>query len=236
MKGPVKVLVASPLETSLVDRIAGVDPRIEVMHDPDLLPRPRYPADHGGVRPDLTDAQRDRWSSMLASAEVSLDPDWRSPADLPTTAPALRWVQATSAGIGQFMERTGLDHSDITFTTAAGVHAVALAEFALTGVLYFAKGVPSCSPGSGTSTGSATPPGRCGAGEPSSWVWVRSVRRPAHCSPQPGSRSGESAGRAAATTCRARPASWTPTRWTTCSPARTSWCWPALSPRRPETC
>ena len=142
MKGRVKVLVASPLEASLVDRIAGIDPRIEVLHDPDLLPRPRYPADHGGVRPELTDAQQKRWSSMLSSAEVSLDPDWQSPADLPTTAPSLRWVQATSAGIGQFMERTGLDHSNITFTTAAGVHAVALAEFALTGVLHFAKGVP----------------------------------------------------------------------------------------------
>jgi phosphoglycerate dehydrogenase-like enzyme len=57
-------------------------------------------------------------------------------------APQLRWVQATSAGIGGFMARTGLDRSGLAVTTAAGVHAVPLAEFALAGALYFVKGVP----------------------------------------------------------------------------------------------
>jgi phosphoglycerate dehydrogenase-like enzyme len=51
-------------------------------------------------------------------------------------------VQASSSGIGQFMERTRLGDSGITFTTAAGVHAIPLAEFALTGVLYFVKELP----------------------------------------------------------------------------------------------
>jgi len=139
---PVRVLIASPLEPDLVGRVARVDARLEVLYEPDLLPLPRYPSDHGGTRPDLTPADQARWSALLASAQVSLDPDWRAPTDLATAAPALRWVQATSAGIGQFLERTGLDRSGITFTTAAGVHAVPLAEFALTGVLHFAKGVP----------------------------------------------------------------------------------------------
>jgi phosphoglycerate dehydrogenase-like enzyme len=57
--------------------------------------------------------------------------------------PRLRWVQASSSGIGQFIERSGLGDSDITFTTAAGVHAIPLAEFALTGVLYFVKELPN---------------------------------------------------------------------------------------------
>jgi glyoxylate/hydroxypyruvate reductase A len=61
---------------------------------------------------------------------------------LPSRAPSLRWVQATSAGIGQFVTRTGLDRSELVLTTAAGVHGVPLAEFALTGVLHFVKGVP----------------------------------------------------------------------------------------------
>lgn len=142
MQGSVRVLVASPLEPSLVDRVAGVDPRIEMLYAPELLPQPRYPADHGGARPELTKAQQAEWSALLAAAEVSLDPDWQAPAELPITAPALRWVQTTSAGIGQFLKRTGLDRSGIAFTTAAGVHAVPLAEFALTGVLHFAKGIP----------------------------------------------------------------------------------------------
>jgi glyoxylate/hydroxypyruvate reductase len=57
--------------------------------------------------------------------------------------PNVRWVQASSAGIGQFMTRTHLDESDIVFTTAAGIHAIPLAEFALMSVLYFIKDMPA---------------------------------------------------------------------------------------------
>ena len=35
------------------------------------------------------------------------------------------------------MQRTGLDKSGLTVTTAGGIHSVPLAEFALTGALYF---------------------------------------------------------------------------------------------------
>lgn len=142
MATPVRVLIASALEPECVERLTRLDPRLEVLHAPELLPRSRYPADHTGVPVDLSSEQHERWSALLAAAEVSFDVDWRAPADLPSSAPSLRWVQATSAGIGQFLQRTGLDRSAITFTTAAGVHAVPLAEFALTGVLHFAKGVP----------------------------------------------------------------------------------------------
>jgi glyoxylate/hydroxypyruvate reductase A len=125
-----------------VQRVVDLDSRLDVLYDPELLPEPRYPADHGGARPELSPAQDAKWSSMLAAADVSFDLDWRAPADLPTSAPSLRWMQATSAGVGQLLQRTGLDQSSIAFTTAAGVHAVPLAEFALTGVLHFAKGIP----------------------------------------------------------------------------------------------
>jgi glyoxylate/hydroxypyruvate reductase A len=136
------VLIASPLEPELVERLASAVPEVEVLFEPDLLPVPRYPCEHGGTRPDLDTAQAQRWSDLLAAADVSFDFDWRDPAAMATTAPRLRWVQATSAGIGGFVARTGLDRSSITFTTAAGTHAVPLAEFALTGVLDLAKGVP----------------------------------------------------------------------------------------------
>ena len=136
------VLIASPLEPELVERLASAVPEVEVLFEPDLLPVPRYPCEHGGTKPDLDAAQAQRWSALLAAADVSFDFDWRDPAAMATTAPRLRWVQATSAGIGGFVSRTGLDRSSITFTTAAGTHAVPLAEFALTGVLDLAKGVP----------------------------------------------------------------------------------------------
>lgn len=136
------VLIASPLEPELVERLASAVPEVEVLFEPDLLPVPRYPCEHGGTKPDLDAAQAQRWTDLLAAADVSFDFDWRDPAAMATTAPRLRWVQATSAGIGGFVARTGLDRSSITFTTAAGTHAVPLAEFALTGVLDLAKGVP----------------------------------------------------------------------------------------------
>ena len=136
------VLIASPLEAELVEHVRGAVDGIEVLFEPALLPVPRYPCEHGGTKPELDPAQSQRWSELLAAAEVTFDFDWREPAAMATNAPRLRWVQATSAGIGGFVARTGLDKTGITFTTAAGVHAVPLAEFALTGVLHLAKGLP----------------------------------------------------------------------------------------------
>jgi glyoxylate/hydroxypyruvate reductase len=142
MTTSVRVLIGSALEPEHVERIAAADPRVEVLHAPELLPVPRYQADHHGPPRSLSDAELDRWRGMLAAAQVSFDFDWYAPAEMAANCPDLRWVQATSSGIGQFLQRTGLDRSEITFTTAAGVHAVPLAEFALTGVLYFVKELP----------------------------------------------------------------------------------------------
>lgn len=139
---PVRVLITSWLAPEHRAAIARVDPRVEVLYDESLVPKPLYPSDHGGTRPTLDEAATQRWAAMLGAADVALDFDWQDPAALPVRAPHLRWVQATSAGIGQFVERTGLNRTDIVFTTASGVHGRPLAEFALTGVLHFVKGVP----------------------------------------------------------------------------------------------
>jgi glyoxylate/hydroxypyruvate reductase len=143
-KGVITVVVASPLEQRLVDRIASAEPAlVRVRYDEDLVPSARYPSDHTGTPPTLSDSDLDRWRSLVREADVLFDFDWLEPECLPTHAPRLRWVQATSSGIGEFLARTGLDHSSITFTTAAGVHAVPLAEFALLGLLYFTKEMPT---------------------------------------------------------------------------------------------
>lgn len=136
------VLIATYLEPDLVERIAAADPRLDVHYAPDLLPVPRFVSDHTGTPRAFTAAQQTRWEELLAAAEVSFDFDWQAPAELPRRAPKLRWVQATSAGIGAFVGRTGLDRSELIMTTAAGIHAVPLAEFAVLGALHFIKGVP----------------------------------------------------------------------------------------------
>jgi glyoxylate/hydroxypyruvate reductase A len=140
---PLKVLIASPLEPEQVRRIAAAAPgRIEVIHEPELLPVPRYVADHKGRPRALSDAQREHWLALLGEADILFDFDWLAPERLLEHAPRLRWVQGTSAGIGQLLRRTGLIESDLVFTTAAGVHGSPLAEFVILGLLYFYRDVP----------------------------------------------------------------------------------------------
>ncbi|HTW97854.1 MAG TPA: D-2-hydroxyacid dehydrogenase [Acidimicrobiales bacterium] len=141
MSDTLTVCICSYLEDGHAAAIAGA-PGVEVLYAPELLPVPRYVSDHHGAARHLDDAGLQRWREMLAQAEVCFDFDWQDPAGLPARAPRLRWIQATSAGIGGFMARTGLDASTIVVTTAAGVHATALTEWVLTGVLHFVKDVP----------------------------------------------------------------------------------------------
>lgn len=146
-KARVRVMIATPLEQELVERIAATDPRVEVLHDPSLLPPTRYPCDHGGDPGFRRDAAGERrWGELLARAEVLFGIPGDSPQGLAAAVrelPRLRWVQATSAGAGEQARAAGLAAADlerVAVTTAAGVHAGPLAEFCLFGLLAFAKG------------------------------------------------------------------------------------------------
>ncbi len=142
----VPVLIASWLDRSQAERIAAAEPqRIELIYEPDLLPAPRYQADHHGPPRDLTLDQRRRWRELLGRAEVSFEFDWEEPKDVLARAPSLRWVQATSSGIGPVVAEIGLADSPVRVTNAAGVHAQPLAEFVLMAVLYFLKEMPRLS-------------------------------------------------------------------------------------------
>jgi glyoxylate/hydroxypyruvate reductase A len=139
----VTVLIASYLQTDMVERIAAVAPdRIRVVDTPELLPTPRYTADHTGIRRDLSAADVERWRALLAEADVLFDFDWLEADRLPWNAPHVRWVQATSSGIGEFLKSQRLLEWPVTFTTASGVHADPLAEFVSVGLLYLTKRVP----------------------------------------------------------------------------------------------
>jgi glyoxylate/hydroxypyruvate reductase A len=138
----VNVLIGSMIERDCVERIRAVDPRLHVHYEPELLPVPRYPADHNGEPRQLCTDELSRWRKLLSMAEVMFDFDWMAPGDIPQNAPRLKWIQATSSGIAESVSRYQLAESGITITTAAGVHAVPLAEFALAGAMYFVKGFP----------------------------------------------------------------------------------------------
>jgi phosphoglycerate dehydrogenase-like enzyme len=136
------IVIGSYLEPGLVDLIAAYADEVRVHYRPDLLPVPRYLCDHSAPPRDLTPAQLGEWRSTAALADVFFDFDWLDPSSMPERCANLKWIQGTSAGIGGLMQRTGLDQSGIIATTAGGIHAVPLAEFALMGALYFVKGLP----------------------------------------------------------------------------------------------
>ncbi len=125
------VLIASWLEPELVEELRHVDPRLNIVYRPELLRPPRYPADHHGAAFERSPEQEERWLAHLADADILFDFDHTHHDDLPELAPRVRWLQATSAGIGHFVRRMGYAERmpDTVFTTASGVHARPLAEF-----------------------------------------------------------------------------------------------------------
>ena len=139
MPEPLVVLIACPLEPEHVERIRALDPRIKLLFEPDLLPRPRFVADHTGPPTKRTPEQEARFLELLGQAEVLFDFDRAHLRDLPAVAPRVRWVQSTSSGIGQMVKRVGLDKTGIVITTSSGVHARPLADFCLMAMLMFAK-------------------------------------------------------------------------------------------------
>lgn len=135
------LFIASYLEPELIDRIRRVDDGVEVLYCPELLAPPQYHADHAGSMLVRAPDQEARWRALLARAEVMFDFDRGNARELPALAPRVRWIQATSAGIGDYVHRMGYDKSmpNTVITTASGVHARPLAEFCFMVLFAFHK-------------------------------------------------------------------------------------------------
>jgi glyoxylate/hydroxypyruvate reductase A len=136
----IPLLITSWLEPELVERIRQVDSRLEAVHEPELLAPPRYIADHSAPV-TRTPAQEARWRELLGRAEILFDFDKSSGPELPVVAPHVKWIQATSAGIGDYVRKMGYANSmpHTVLTTASGVHARPLAEFCIMVMLAFHK-------------------------------------------------------------------------------------------------
>lgn len=149
MSETLAIFIASPLEEDLVDRIRKEVRGVEVFHDPDLLPTPRYPSDHRGD-PSFarTPEQDDTFWAAAERAVVAFGTPGESPAglhELVDRAPHLRWVQGTAAGMGQQVHAADLTPEQlerVRFTSSVGVHAEQLAEWAVLGLLTFTKDLP----------------------------------------------------------------------------------------------
>jgi phosphoglycerate dehydrogenase-like enzyme len=145
----VPVVIATPIEPELVDRLRAVDDRLDVRFEPDLLAPPRHPTNQTGVHGFERTAEQDvRFAELVAGAEVLYGIPGDDPAQLAwaiRAAPGLRFVQGTWAGAGQQVRAAGLTTDElqrVAISSASGVHAVPLAEWSIFGLLAFAKGLP----------------------------------------------------------------------------------------------
>lgn len=140
-----RVVVATPVAPENARLIQRLEPRIDLVHDPELA----------GPASDDWMERYDRPAHLQAAFEEYVDsaealygvPDQSGTALARTVAanPGLRWVHTIPAGGGQQIRAAHLDQEAldrILFTTSAGVHAEPLSEFALFGVLAGAKRLP----------------------------------------------------------------------------------------------
>ncbi|MDM7854760.1 D-2-hydroxyacid dehydrogenase [Cellulomonas alba] len=141
-----RVVVATPMPDALLARLREALPGVDVAADASLMPPQRWPADFAGDSSfRRTPEQQAAFEELVDSADVLYGiPDVSSEALARTVRanPRLRWVQTMAAGGGAQVRAAGLTDDElrrVTFTTSAGVHAGALAEFALLGVLAGAK-------------------------------------------------------------------------------------------------
>jgi phosphoglycerate dehydrogenase-like enzyme len=137
----IRVLITTPLEPDLVDGLSREHREMEFIYPAHLLPTPRYPAEHRYPDFDsLSPEEQEEWEGLIAGADVLFD---FGPAPLRTSLaerPRLRWIQATSAGVGALVNRIGLAaRPDPVITTSSGVHAGPIAEFVVMAMLWFRK-------------------------------------------------------------------------------------------------
>ncbi len=142
---PLTVVIASPLEAEHVETLrAGAPGGVTIRYEPDLLPPMRYNADHDGP-PEWTRTpeQQAAWAAILRDADALWDIDRRAGAHPRQYAPKVRWIGTTSAGVGMGMRRLSVTKADdLIITTASGIHAGPMAEFAMYGILHFVKEGP----------------------------------------------------------------------------------------------
>lgn len=114
-----RLLITAPFPSHLVDKIRAVSPELNI--EQRTLPNGRWPDD---------------WTT---EAEI-----YYALSGVPSLAqaPHLHWVQTHYAGIDS-LEQTDLWQSDVLITTASGVHAPNMAQYALTQILAWAHRVPN---------------------------------------------------------------------------------------------
>jgi glyoxylate/hydroxypyruvate reductase len=140
----IDVLTIQRLSAAERAQIEAVDPRVRLTDAGGWFDgeyRETWPAYTAAryLRPDSVGAgTREERDRLLAGAEVILG-GWPFPLDLRARAPRLKWFHQRPAGASNLL-RGDLWGSDVVVTTSRGVGStLAMAEYALAGILHFAK-------------------------------------------------------------------------------------------------
>jgi phosphoglycerate dehydrogenase-like enzyme len=148
MSDKVTVTLALPVAGELQTLIRAVDKRLQVT----ALTRAQRRVYRGGrplwagylepVQPDdeSEEEARQALEPILRGTEVILT-NPIVPDDIISSAPALKWLQLTSAGVDRLLDAPVV-RSHVTVTTASGIHAVPISEYVIGAMLAFAKGFP----------------------------------------------------------------------------------------------
>jgi phosphoglycerate dehydrogenase-like enzyme len=142
-----KIHIASLTRLSANDRatIEAVDPAVQLTDAAGWFDgeyRETWPAFTASryLRPGATGTgTREDRDRLLATAEIILG-SWPYPRDLRSRAPRLKWFHQRPAGASNLLGGD-LWGSDVTVTTSRGLgNTLAIAEYAVAGLLYVAKG------------------------------------------------------------------------------------------------
>lgn len=147
MSDKLHVTLALPMEDDLPERLRALDDRLVVTHltreqqHAFRSGRPLWGGYGGGAQPAEIDAEAEATlKTILEQTEVVLcNPV--VPPDIVERAPALQWIQLSSAGIDRLAE-SPLASSHVTLTTASGIHAATISEWVVGGMIALAKRFP----------------------------------------------------------------------------------------------
>ena len=144
----VNVTIALPIADELHEAIRITDSRLNVT----ALTRAQRRVYRGGrplwagypepprAEDESEEEARERLEPILRETEVLLT-NPIVPDDIVERAPALKWLQLTSAGVDRLLDAPVV-RSHVSVTTASGIHAVPISEYVIGAMLAFAKGLP----------------------------------------------------------------------------------------------
>jgi phosphoglycerate dehydrogenase-like enzyme len=140
----INILLLQRLRAADLERIKAVDPRVHVIDaggwfDGEYRETwPAYAVSRYVSSKSVGQGTREERDRLLAEADIVLG-GWPFPLDLRARAPKVKWFHQRPAGASNLL-LGDLWGSDVAVTTSRGAgNTLAMAEYAIAGILYFAK-------------------------------------------------------------------------------------------------